>query len=251
LLKFIPVENRSRPYIVTEYLRGYTLSHLLNNVRPLPEKDALKFAVRICEALEHMHEHQVIHRDLKPQNIMVCYDGTIRIMDFGIAKAAEGRRITFTGFTPSMGTPDYMAPEQVKGKRGDERTDIYSLGAILYEMATGFTPFEGENPFVIMNARVASDPVAPTLRNPQLSPQVEEIILHAMAREPAQRYPSATALKTDLADPGQVELTGRVARLQTSQPWQSAWRRQRTVILLILIPLLAVIAAAILIALHR
>ena len=114
----------------------------MNSVRPLPEKDAVKLAGRICDALAYMHEHDVIHRDLKPQNIMICYDGTIRIMDFGIAKAAEGRRITFTGFSPSMGTPDYMAPEQVKGKRGDERTDIYSLGAMLYEMVVGLTPFE-------------------------------------------------------------------------------------------------------------
>ena len=88
-----------------------------------------------------MHENKVVHRDLKPQNIMICNDGTLRIIDFGIAKATEMRRITFAGFSPAMGTPDYMAPEQVKGKRGDERTDIYSLGAVLYEMATGQRPF--------------------------------------------------------------------------------------------------------------
>jgi len=148
----------------------------------MPEKDALKLASRVCEALAHMHEHGVVHRDLKPQNIMICYDGTIKIMDFGIAKAQEGRRITFTGFTPAVGTPDYMAPEQVRGKRGDERTDIYSLGAMLYEMVVGLTPFSGENEnlFVIMNARVTGDPEAPHKRNPNITPQVEEIVLHAM-----------------------------------------------------------------------
>jgi serine/threonine-protein kinase len=230
ILRFIPEEEgeeRSRPYIVTEYLRGYTLAHLLNSVRPMPEKDALSIAGRICEALVYMHEHNVIHRDLKPQNIMILYDGSLRIMDFGIAKAAEGRRITFAGFTPSMGTPDYMAPEQVKGKRGDVRTDIYSLGAMLYEMVVGNTPFEGENEnmFVVMNARVTGDPVAPRKRNPQLSPQVEEIILHAMEREPAKRYPTAAAMKAELDNLDTVKLTGRCDRLQTPAPWKSSGKK--------------------------
>jgi serine/threonine-protein kinase len=163
-----------------------------------------------------MHEQGVIHRDLKPQNIMICYDGTIRIMDFGIAKSAEGKRITFTGFTPAVGTPDYMAPEQVKGKRGDERTDIYSLGAMLYEMVAGATPFESENEnlFVIMNARVTGDPVAPRKRNPTVSLQVEEIILHAMERDPDKRYQTAKAMKAELDNPVSVQLTGRCDRLQ-------------------------------------
>ena len=240
LLKFIPIEKRSRPYIVTEYLRGYTLAHLLNNVRPLPESDALKFASRICDALAHMHERGVVHRDLKPQNIMVCSDGTLRIMDFGIAKAAEGRRITFTGFTPAVGTPDYMAPEQVKGKRGDERTDIYSLGAILYEMATGVLPFVGENPFVIMNARVTGDPVAPRKQNPKISPQIEEIILHAMSREPNDRHPNVAALKAELDKPADVQIAGRANRLQAITPWQSSWQKHRSLVWKILIPAIVI-----------
>ena len=130
-----------------------------------------------------MHENGVVHRDLKPANIMLCNDGSIRIMDFGIARAANARRLTFVGFTPTMGTPDYMAPEQVKGSRGDERTDIYSLGAILYEMATGEPPFAGDSPYVIMNARVTGDPQAPRKINPNLTPVLEEIILHAMERD--------------------------------------------------------------------
>jgi serine/threonine-protein kinase len=223
ILRFIPVEERTRPYIVTEYLRGYTLAHLLNSVRPMPEKDALRLASRICEALSYMHEHGVVHRDLKPQNIMICYDGTIRIMDFGIAKAEEGRRITFTGFTPAVGTPDYMAPEQVKGKRGDERTDIYSLGAMLYEMVVGVTPFTGENEnlFVIMNARVTGDPEAPRKRNQNVSPQLEEIILHAMERDPKRRYATATEMKEELDNPESVQLTGRCDRLQTPTQWKN------------------------------
>jgi len=252
ILRFIPVEHKSRPYIVTEYLRGYTLAHLLNSVRPMPEKDALKLASRVCDALAHMHEHGVVHRDLKPQNVMICYDGTVRVMDFGIAKAAEGRRITFTGFTPAVGTPDYMAPEQVKGKRGDERTDIYSLGAMLYEMVVGVTPFSGENDnlFVVMNARVTGDPMAPRKRNPNISPQVEEIILHAMEREPAKRYPSAAAMKAGLDNPGDVQLTGRCDQLQAPAPWKQSGKKVLWIVLAIAV-MVIVFLLLILLIMHR
>src|SRR5208337_2365042 len=252
ILKFIPVkeEERSRPYIVTEYLHGYTLSHLLNSVRPMPEKDAIKIASYVCEALAHMHENGVIHRDLKPQNIMICYDGTIRIMDFGIARAAEGRRITFAGFTPAVGTPDYMAPEQVKGKRGDARTDIFSLGAMLYEMAVGVVPFDGDNPFAVMNARVTGDPVAPRKRDPKVSPQVEGIILHAMEREPGNRYPSAAAMKAELDNPGSVHLTGRCDRLQTPTAWKRGAKKALWIALAVSVPIVVFLLLLFLI-LHR
>lgn len=224
ILRFIPVEKKSRPYLVMEYLEGQTLSELLKNVRPLPEPDAVKIASRICEALEYMHHQKVVHRDLKPQNIMLCNDGSIRIMDFGIARSQASRRLTFVGFTPAMGTPDYMAPEQVRGSRGDERTDIYSLGAILYEMATGETPFGGDSAYVIMNARVTGDPVAPRKINPKITPVLEEIILHAMERDPKRRYQSAAEMKHELDDYESVQLVGRYTRLQAPQIWKSRFR---------------------------
>jgi serine/threonine-protein kinase len=223
ILKIFPIDadQKSRPYIVMEYLEGQTLDALLKEIHPLPEADAVKIASRLCEALDHMHKNNVVHRDLKPQNIMICSDGTLRIVDFGIAKSLKMRRITFVGLSPTMGTPDYMAPEQVKGKRGDERTDIYALGAILYEMTTGQTPFEGENAYAIMNARLTGDPVAPRKVNPKLTPAVEEIILHAMSRNPADRYPSATAMKEELDDYEKVELIGRFKHLQAPQAWKN------------------------------
>ena len=242
LLKFIPVEHKSRPYIVTEYLKGYTLSHLMTTVRPMPEQDVLKIGSRICDALAHMHQLNIIHRDLKPANIMLCYDGTLRIMDFGIAKSVQGRRLTFTGFTPAMGTPDYMAPEQVKGKRGDARTDIYSVGAILYEMLSGASPFEGENPFVIMNARLIGDPVAPRKLNGLCSANAEEVILHAMARQPHDRYQTIADMKKDLDDIGAVVVTGRADRLQppaSSRP--SIFRNLPTILLIMAIPLVSLV----------
>jgi serine/threonine-protein kinase len=229
--------NKTRPYIVMEYLEGQTLGHLMQTIRPMPEPDALKIASRICEALHYMHEHDVVHRDLKPDNIMICNDGSIRIMDFGIAKMESARRLTFGGFTPAMGTPDYMAPEQVRGKRGDRRTDIYSLGAILYEMVTGSVPFEGANPFIIMNSRLSGDPVAPRQRNDKVSPQVEEIILHAMARNPQDRYATAMDMKLELDHPETVQLTGRCDRLVTPNPVSGKLRRYRLVAICIMIPI--------------
>ncbi len=217
LLKIMPAEGKSRPYIVTEFLEGQTLAKRLTETRPLPEAEGVRIASQICEALAHVHSRGVVHRDLKPDNIMLCEDGSIRIMDFGIAKARQARRLTFGALSPTMGTPDYIAPEQVKGKRGDQRTDLYSLGAILYEMTTGSVPYEGDSPYVIMNARVTGDPAAPRKVNPKLTPVVEEIILHAMERDPVNRYASAMAMKGELDDYEQVPLVGRFAKLRPPQ----------------------------------
>jgi serine/threonine-protein kinase len=243
ILKFIKVPNKSRPYIVTEYLEGKSLSNVLNEVQPLPIPDAVQIASYICGALAHMHEHKVVHRDLKPQNIVLCNDGSLRIIDFGIAKSMEMRRLTFAGFTPAMGTPDYMAPEQVKGKRGDERTDIYSLGAVLYEMTTGSVPFEGPNPFVVMNSRITGDPIAPRKVNPQISEQLEEIILHAMEREPHKRYQSAAVMKAELDDPESVKVTGRARHLEAPKVWKTRWQGARLIVLSALFPILLFLAA--------
>ena len=235
ILKIFSVEKKSRPYIVMEYLEGQTLNDLLTRVHPLPEPDAARIASRICEALDYMHKNQVVHRDLKPQNIMLCNDGSIRIMDFGIAKSLASRRLTFVGFTPTMGTPDYMAPEQVKGSRGDQRTDIYSLGAILYEMATGEVPFGGDSPYVIMNSRVTGDPAAPRKINNKLTPVMEEIILHAMERDPRKRYQSAGEMKRELDDYEIVQLTRRFERLRSPQVWKSRFRMLPMIIIFVLL----------------
>jgi serine/threonine protein phosphatase PrpC len=251
ILRFVTVPAQSRPYIVMEYLQGRTLSEVMNEIRPLPISDAVQIASALCDALSHMHQLKVVHRDLKPQNVMVCADGSIRIMDFGIAKATEMRRITFAGLSPAMGTPDYMAPEQVKGRRGDERTDIYSLGAMLYEMTTGRVPFEGPNPFIVMNSRIAGDPVAPRKRNPQISEQLEEIILHAMEREPAKRYQTAAAMKAELDDPDSVRLTGRSHRLRSPKMWKTRWQGIRLIVISAIIPVAAFAVALIVARCHH
>ncbi len=242
ILKIIPVEKKSRPYIAMEYLEGQTLSELLKSVKPLPEPDAVKIASRICEALDYMHQKGVVHRDLKPQNIMLCNDGSIRIMDFGIARSQESRRLTFVGFTPAMGTPDYMAPEQVRGSRGDQRTDIYSLGAILYETVTGEPPFGGDSAYIIMNARVTGDPQAPRKLNPKLTPVLEEVILHAMERDPKRRFQSAAEMKAELDDYEKVVMTDRCSRLQAPQIWKSRFRMVPLIIGILLFQMLLFLA---------
>ena len=153
-----------------EFLEGQTLRQHLSAGR-MDLAESVNIAVKICDALDYMHSYKVVHLTPKPENVMLCADGSIN-HGFGIAKVAGLRRLTFSGFSPAMGTPDYMAPEQVKGKRGDERTDIYSLGAMLYEMATGSAPFEGTSPYQIMNARLSGDPLAPHKRNPEISPNL-------------------------------------------------------------------------------
>ena len=250
ILRFFDVPEQTRPYIVMEYLEGKTLGDLLNETKPFPIEDAIQITSRICDALAHMHANSIVHRDLKPANIMLCTDGTLRIMDFGIAKSMESRRLTFVGFSTTMGTPDYMAPEQVRGKRGDSRTDIYSLGAILYEMTTGSVPFDGINPFLVMNSRVSGDPVSPRRINPEIPPELEEIILHAMDRNPRHRYATVEEMKAELENPSKVEVTGRVNRLQRPKAWKARWEGSRLVILSALFPILVFLTALLLVRCH-
>jgi serine/threonine-protein kinase len=239
VLKVFPVENKSRPYLIMEYLEGRTLDKVLKEKRPFPISDATSLVSRVCDILEYMHEHDVVHRDLKPANIMLCDDGSLRIIDFGIAKSLAMKRVTFGGFSPKMGTPDYMAPEQIKGKRGDGRTDVYSLGVILYEMATGSLPFQGETTYELMNSRLVRDPQRPRQLNPDLTPELEEIILHALEQEPDNRYVSAAAMKFELDSPESVTVTGRYKRLRTSSGWKRQVRRAGMVLFVAAMPIVA------------
>jgi serine/threonine-protein kinase len=226
VVRFVPHDRKSRPYIVMEKVDGTPLSTLLKEGQPLPVPEALRIASRILNALEYLHENQVIHRDLKPANVILFPDGSIRLIDLGMAKQGAGRE--FETLAPqAFGTPDYMPPEQVLGKDGDARSDLYALGALLYEMLTGYAPYPGDDVFTIMHARVVGDPVAPRLRNPDLSPQLEEVLLHALERDPSRRYASAAEFLRDLERPEAVVVTGRAAVLRPPNPWRIFWRRIR------------------------
>jgi serine/threonine protein kinase len=216
-------------------VEGKTLFQSLRERKPVPEAEALALAARICEALEYLHARGIIHRDLKPENVMLCSDGSVRLMDFGIAWGPHTRRLTFMGFAP--GTPHYMAPERVEGKRGDGRVDIYSMGAILYELLTGKIAFDDQDITVIMETRVTGDPEAPRKLNPRISREAEEIVLHAMERDPDKRYSTAAAMKAALETPRSVTVTGRCDRLEVSTVWRRRWRKFRYVAFWITVPL--------------
>ena len=161
--------EKSSVYIVMEWAEGKLLRELLREQTKFPAERAMRITLRICDALDYIHSHGIVHRDLKPENIMVDAEDNIKLLDFGIAAKAAARRLTFGKLSPTMGTPDYISPEQVKGKRGDCRSDVYALGVMLYEMLTGKVPFEGDNPLVVMNARLQHDPaIAPRDRSGNL-----------------------------------------------------------------------------------
>jgi len=206
IMKIYSNSNRSRVYMVMEWLDGRRLGQILKDEPKLPANRAIKLAVGLCNALEYAHANGVVHRDLGPDKIMVDAEDNVKIFDFGFAAITGARRLTFANLSASLGTPDYISPEQVGGARGDARSDIYSAGVILYEMLTGAKPFSGANAFAIMNDRLLRDPVPPRTVNPQISPPLQTIILHALEREPKNRYASARAFAHDLRHPEQVEV---------------------------------------------
>ena len=170
----------------------------------MPVERALTIALGICDALDYMHKHGVVHRDLKPENIMVDGDDRVKLIDFGIAMKEDARRLTFVDLSTTLGTPDYISPEQVKGQRGDQRSDIYALGVMLYEMLTGETPFSGPNPLAVMNERVLHDPRPARKLRAEISPQLQEILNRALERDPRHRYATAGEMAWDLEHPDQV-----------------------------------------------
>jgi serine/threonine-protein kinase len=216
LLKFVPVDDaaKSRPYFVTEFLDGCTLAYVIHRRRPLPEADALRIASVACQALGQMHARRIVHRDVKPANIMICRDQRLCLLDFGLAAEVNSDLGLLSSLTPLFGTPEYMAPEQVRNKHNDERTDIYSLGVILYQMLTGVLPFQSEDPWASAQLRVTGDPAAPRSINPAITPQAEEIVLRAMQRRPEDRYQTVAAFRADLDHPDRVHVTGLNSRLE-------------------------------------
>jgi serine/threonine-protein kinase len=197
-------EERSRVYMVIEWVDGRLLRSILNEEGRLPIDRAVNLALRICDALDYMHKHGVIHRDLKPENIMVGEQDSVKLIDFGIAMKEEARRITHVTMSPALGTPDYISPEQVKGQRGDQRSDIYALGVMLYEMLTGETPFSGSNPLAVMNERLLHDPKPARKLRAEISPELQEILNRALVGDPRRRYATAAEMAWELQHQEQV-----------------------------------------------
>jgi serine/threonine protein kinase len=183
-------------YVSMEYFPGISLKDHIKRTGALSLMQAYNIASQICDGLDAAHRQGVIHRDLKTQNIIIHPNNHIKIIDFGLARTSHMEGMTATGLI--MGTPEYMAPEQVSGKKVDERADIYSLGIILYELFTGKVPFTGDSAIAVGFKQMKEDPPPPRELNPQLSPAVERVILRALQKDPAMRYFSVSELRTDL-----------------------------------------------------
>ena len=225
VMKVLASGEPGHVYMVMEWVEGRLLRKLMSESRKLPMERARAITIAICDALDYIHVNGVVHRDLKPENIMIDTQDRIKLIDFGIAGKAGARRLTFGKFSQIAGTPDYISPEQVKGKRGDGRSDIYSLGVMLYEMLTGETPFPGANPFAVMNDRLVNHPVPPRELNPEISPELQEVIYRAMEREPQDRYSTANEFAWDLEHLDQVAKSDR-AELREWKQRRTPWVRQ-------------------------
>lgn len=185
------------PYIVMEYVDGVTLRDIVHTEGPMPSKRAIEVIADACQALNFSHQHGIIHRDVKPANIMISKAGAVKVMDFGIARAlADANSVTQTAAV--IGTAQYLSPEQARGEKVDARSDVYSLGCVLYEILTGEPPFTGDSPVAVAYQHVREDPVPPSQRHNDISPELDAVVLKALAKNPDNRYQSAAEMRADL-----------------------------------------------------
>ncbi|GAH47891.1 unnamed protein product, partial [marine sediment metagenome] len=189
-------EEKGTQYITMEYVPGEDLKSTVVRVGQLSVGKAVSVAKQVCEGLIEAHKLGVVHRDLKPQNIMIDKEGNVRIMDFGIARSLKTKGITAAGIM--IGTPEYMSPEQAEMKETDQRSDVYSLGVILYEMVTGRLPFEGDSPLSIAMKHKSERPSDPRRLNTQISPELDRVILRCMEKDKKKRYQQAEELYSEL-----------------------------------------------------
>ena len=185
------------PYIVMEYVEGRTLRDIVKTEGPMDEQRAMETMADICAALDFSHRNGIIHRDVKPANVMINNAGAVKVMDFGIARAlADGQGVTQTAAV--VGTAQYLSPEQARGELVDARSDVYAAGCVLYELITGEPPFTGDSPVAVAYQHVREDPIPPSRQNPDVSAALDAVVLKAMSKNPANRYQSAAEMRTDL-----------------------------------------------------
>jgi eukaryotic-like serine/threonine-protein kinase len=185
------------PYIVMEYVDGQTLREIVKTTGPMTQQKVMEVMADVCAALDFSHRHKIIHRDVKPANIMINRAGAVKVMDFGIARAlGEGQNVTQTAAV--IGTAQYLSPEQARGEAVDARSDVYAAGCVIYELLTGEPPFTGDSPVAVAYQHVREDPKPPSEVDPNIPPALDAIVLKALSKNPANRYQSAAEMRSDL-----------------------------------------------------
>ena len=218
IIKVLTPRKKSRMYIAMEYVEGLSLRAMMRDKQPIPAARALDLTRQICAALIYMHGEGVVHRDLKPENILITDDGQIKIMDFGIALDESARRLTWSGLSSTIGTPDYMAPEQVSGRRGDARTDIYALGTILYEMLTTELPYSADNVYNMMRSKTNEDPQPPSASCPTSIRISKRSFCMPSSGCPRIAITSAAEMCAELQDPSRVAFDRPSASAASAEP---------------------------------
>jgi eukaryotic-like serine/threonine-protein kinase len=204
-------ENRTEPYLVLEYVDGTNLRTRMAQLKgedssaPISVPIALEWGRQLASVLEYLHTQGIVHRDLKPENILVTDGDQLKLIDFGTALLEGAKRLTWKHLTDGLGTPDYMSPEQIQGARGDERSDIYAWGVMMYELLTGAVPFDGDNWMAVMAGHLTKTPPRIRARNPAVPPALEAVVLEAMRRYPEHRYQSSVALAHDIGHLDEVD----------------------------------------------
>ncbi|MEV1081705.1 Stk1 family PASTA domain-containing Ser/Thr kinase [Streptomyces sp. NPDC050211] len=192
------IDNVSIPYIVMEYVDGSTLRELLHSGRKLLPERAMEMTIGILQGLEYAHRNGIVHRDIKPANVMLTRNGQVKVMDFGIARAMGDSGMTMTQTAAVIGTAQYLSPEQAKGEQVDARSDLYSTGCLLYELLTVRPPFVGDSPVAVAYQHVREEPQAPSVFDPEITPEMDAIVLKALTKDPDYRYQSADEMRADI-----------------------------------------------------
>ncbi|MFZ4173816.1 Stk1 family PASTA domain-containing Ser/Thr kinase [Streptomyces griseoincarnatus] len=192
------IDGVSIPYIVMEYVDGSTLRELLHSGRKLLPERTLEMTIGILQALEYSHRAGIVHRDIKPANVMLTRNGQVKVMDFGIARAMGDSGMTMTQTAAVIGTAQYLSPEQAKGEQVDARSDLYSTGCLLYELLTVRPPFVGDSPVAVAYQHVREEPQPPSVFDPEITPEMDAIVLKALTKDPDYRYQSADEMRADI-----------------------------------------------------
>ncbi|MBX3081657.1 MAG: serine/threonine protein kinase [Anaerolineae bacterium] len=237
--------NRT-PYLVTEWVNGKSMRDVVSEEAPMPPEKAIPLIRRIAEGMAYCHANGVVHRDMKPENVLIREDGQPVILDFGLALTKDAKRVTYANLSTAAGTPDYMSPEQCEGQRGDVRSDIYALGVMLYEVLAGKTPFAGDTSMAVMAGHLQGAIPRLDKQVARVSPQLAAVVAKALQKNPEERYPTMEAFVEALDHPELInmEILDTTTGGATQVPF---WRSQGFLIvvvsLLVLITIIAIVLA--------